>query len=141
MRSKGLFKQRYRQINDFERYLVENGFLVLKFFLNLSYEKQKKRFLERMDQKEKYWKFSPSDLEDRAHWDEFKQVYEEVMTETSTEYAPWRVIPADNRWISSLAVTQTLLKTLESLGMEYPEPDAEIRETMEKARADLESGD
>lgn len=123
VKQKNLVKQRYAQINHHEQYLVENGILVVKFFLNLSYEKQRERLLERLEVPEKKWKFDPTDLEDREKWDEYQKAYEGAISATSTEHAPWYVIPADNRWFSAVGVAEVLLSTLRALKLEYPKPD------------------
>ena len=101
------------EINDFERYLVDNGIVVLKFFLHVSKEEQKRRFLERIDEDDKNWKFSVNDAKERAFWDDYMHAYEDVFTHTSTEAAPWYIIPADNKWFMRLAVAAIAYQTLE----------------------------
>lgn len=114
------WKQRYRQINDFERYLTENGTVILKFFLHVSKEEQKKRFLDRLNDESKNWKFSAADVKERQYWDMYMKAYSEVLTETSTNLAPWHVIPADNKWFMRYAVGQIICERMESLDLHYP---------------------
>jgi PPK2 family polyphosphate:nucleotide phosphotransferase len=115
-----IWKQRYRQINDFERYLVENGTIPIKFFLHVSKAEQKRRFLERIEQPDKNWKFSAHDVRERAHWKEYMKAYEDVFTQTSTEHAPWYIVPADNKWFARVAVAEIVNRTLEGLKLRYP---------------------
>jgi len=120
------WEKRYRQINDLERHLVENGTIVLKFFLNVSKEEQKKRFLERIDDPSKNWKFSASDAKERGFWDDYMSAYSDMLTATSTEYAPWYVIPADRKWYMRYAVSNIIIHRLKELNLDYPQlPDAE----------------
>lgn len=115
------FKKRYRQIRHFEEYLYENSFRVVKIFLNVSKKEQKKRFLERIDDPAKNWKFSASDLAERAHWDEYQAAYEDAINATATQHAPWYVVPADQKWYARFLVSQIMVDTLEDIGPEYPE--------------------
>ena len=125
---------RYEQINNFEKEIYQNGTHILKFFLNLSKEEQKQRFLDRLNQPEKNWKFSSGDLKERKYWDDYQKVYEQMLTETSTEYAPWYVIPADNKWFSRMAIGQIIVKKLRSLDLKFPPPeDAKRLEDAKKA--------
>jgi len=117
-----ILKRRYQEINNFEKYLFQNGIIVLKFFLNVSKDEQKRRFLERIDRPEKNWKFSPSDANERTFWKHYQDAYEECFNNTSTEWAPWYVIPADKKWYRNLAVAQITLDTLKSLDMKFPKP-------------------
>lgn len=114
------WKRRYRQINDFERYLTENGTVILKFFLNVSKEEQKKRFLERLNDPAKNWKFSSSDIAERKFWDDYMNAYADVLTETSTEVAPWYVVPADNKWFMRYAVGRIICERMKQLDLHYP---------------------
>lgn len=114
------WNQRYRQINDFERHLTENGVVILKFFLNISYMEQEKRFLSRLDDESKNWKFSASDMKERTFWDDYMSAYSEMLTHTSTEYAPWYVIPADKKWFMRYAVADILCHRLGELNLHYP---------------------
>jgi len=107
-----IWKRRYREINDWERYLVDNGFRIVKLFLNLSREEQRMRFLKRIDLAEKNWKFSSADVTERAHWDQYQKAFSEMLTHTSTEWAPWHVIPADHKWFARIAVGAVLVRTL-----------------------------
>lgn len=114
------WKRRYRQINDFERYLTENGTVILKFFLNVSKAEQKKRFAERLNDPAKNWKFSSADIKERRFWDEYMKAYADVLTETSTEIAPWYVIPADNKWFMRYAVGRIICERMKELDLHYP---------------------
>ncbi len=117
---KGIWKTRFEQINNFERYLVQNGVHVLKFYLNVSKEEQKRRFLARIERPEKNWKFSLSDAEERGHWDNYMKAYEDVFNRTSTKWAPWYIIPADNKWFARVAVADIIVTKLKSLRLKYP---------------------
>ncbi len=117
------WKNRYKQINNFEKEIYENGTIVLKFFLNLSKKEQKQRFLDRLNEPDKNWKFSSNDLKERKYWDKYQKVYEEMLNNTSTKYAPWYVIPADNKWFSRVAIGQIIVETLKSLDLKYPKPE------------------
>jgi PPK2 family polyphosphate:nucleotide phosphotransferase len=117
---KKIWQERFAHINDFERYLAENGTVVLKFFLNVSREEQKKRFLERIDDPAKNWKFSAGDVHERGFWKDYMHAYEEALTHTSTDYAPWYVIPADNKWFMRVAVAAIIAETMEGLTLDYP---------------------
>jgi len=126
-------ERRYHQINNFERYLVENGIVVLKCFLHLSKDKQRERLLERTTRREKQWKFSPRDIEDRYRWDDFMHAYEETLNHTSTPWAPWYVIPADHRWFTPVAVAELVVDCLARLNLSYPESGSEQREAIARA--------
>ncbi|MBN1892164.1 MAG: hypothetical protein JW780_05225 [Clostridiales bacterium] len=115
-----LWKNRYRQINDFEKYLHENGIVIIKIFLHLSKDEQKERILARIDNPAKNWKFSAGDLEERKHWDEYQDAFEEMIQNTATKYAPWYVIPADRKWFARTLVSEILLQTLEEIDPKYP---------------------
>lgn len=117
---KGFWSDRYRQINDLERHLTENGTIVLKFFLNVSKEEQKKRFLDRINDPARNWKFSSADVQERQHWDEYMKAYGDMLSETSTDYAPWYVIPADKKWFMRYAVSNIIINRLKSLNLDYP---------------------
>ena len=134
---KKFWGHRYDDINAFERHLVRNGTVVLKFFLNVSKEEQKKRFLERLDRPEKNWKFSLGDLKERACWDEYIDAYEEALSATSTEWAPWYVIPADHKWITRAIVADVITTTLRDLDLEYPSMTDEHRKLFAEARVRL----
>lgn len=121
------WKKRYRQINDYERYLTENGTIVIKFFLNVSKDEQKRRFLARLEDEAKNWKFSTSDLKERSYWDDYMKAYSDMLTHTSTEDAPWYVIPADNKWFMRYAVGRILCERMGELDLHYPEMSVEAR--------------
>jgi PPK2 family polyphosphate:nucleotide phosphotransferase len=132
-----LWNKRFAQIRNFEQYLTDNGWLVMKFFLHLSLDKQRERLLERLDVPEKQWKFSEHDMEARARWQDHMSAYEEALEHTSTEQAPWYVVPADHRWYSAYAVSQLVAGKLRSMDLRYPEPPEEEREVRERARKEL----
>lgn len=134
-----IWQRRYEQINAFEKYLFENGIIVLKFFLNVSKEEQKKRFLERIDQPEKNWKFSTADVKERAFWDTYQTAYEDCLNHTSTEWAPWFVIPADAKWFARLTVSEIIVRTLKQLNLRYPEVSAARRQELQEIRKLLEA--
>lgn len=117
---KHIWKERFRQINDFERYLADNGTVVIKFFLNVSKAEQKRRFLARIDLPEKNWKFSINDVKERTRWDDYMEAYEDVFTNTSTKYAPWYIIPSDNKWFTRVAVAEIIHHTMKNLNLRYP---------------------
>lgn len=121
------WKDRYDSIRDFERHINRNGTVILKFFLNVSKEEQKERFLERIDEPLKHWKFSSADIDERQKWDEYMKAYEQAINETSAEYAPWYIIPADKKWFTRIAVTQIIVDTLKAINLDLPElEDSEI---------------
>ena len=132
-----LWARRYRQIRDFERYLDENGYTVLKFFLNISNEEQKKRFLERIDTPEKNWKFSSSDIAERARWNEYMDAYEIAINETATRHAPWYVIPSDKKWFARLLISEIVIQRLEKLDPQYPEVSKEQKAALSRCRRQL----
>lgn len=116
-----IWKQRYRQISDFEKHLYENGTIILKFFLHISKDEQKKRFLSRIDNPSKNWKFSEADLKERNHWDAYQQYYEETISGTSKKNAPWYIIPGDKKWFARLAISEIIVKTMEKMKIKYPQ--------------------
>jgi PPK2 family polyphosphate:nucleotide phosphotransferase len=134
-----IWKRRFEEINNFEKYLVRNGIIVLKFFLNLSRNEQKKRFLARIDRPEKNWKFSGSDVAERKYWKDYRAAYEDCFRNTSTEWAPWYVIPADNKPYTRLAVAGIIIKTLADLKLEYPEVGKKRRDELKEIRVNLEN--
>ena len=116
------WRKRYAQINDFERMLVENGTVILKFFLHISKDEQRKRLQARIDDPTKRWKFQLGDVDERKLWKEYREAYEEAVEKTSTEHAPWIVVPADYKWVRNYVVAKTVVDTLEGLDMKYPDP-------------------
>ena len=137
--TKDIWKERYEDINAFERYLTRNGTVVRKFFLHVSKEEQKQRFLERLAEPEKNWKFSLQDVIEREHWDTYMQVYEDMIRSTSTEATPWYVVPADHKWFTRVVVAEVIADTLESLNLTYPKVDAEKKKEIETARTLLKA--
>ena len=134
---KGIWDRRYREINDWERYLVDNGMHVVKVMLNVSKRKQAKRFLKRIDHPEKNWKFSPSDIRERRHWDQYQHAFDLMLSQTSTPWAPWYVVPADHKWFARLATAAILVRALHATDPKYPAADPEVRDQMMRARAGL----
>jgi PPK2 family polyphosphate:nucleotide phosphotransferase len=122
--------RRYAHINDFERMLAEEGTTILKFFLHISKDEQKARLQSRLDEPEKHWKFNVGDLEDRALWDDYMHAYETVLSETSTEWAPWYIVPANRKWYRNLVISDVLVETLEGFDMRYPEPAGNLDEVV-----------
>ncbi len=129
-----IWEQRFRQINDYERYLAENGFAVVKFFLYISKEEQARRQLARIEEPDKNWKFSAGDIKERGYWDQYQKAYEDMLAKTSTEYAPWYIIPSDRKWYSRYLVSSILRKTLERLNPQYPVMDEAAKTAMEDSR-------
>jgi PPK2 family polyphosphate:nucleotide phosphotransferase len=126
---KDIWKQRYRDIRAYERYLDTNGVVVRKFFLHVSRAEQKRRFMERIDNPEKNWKFSPSDARERGHWKDYMEAYEDAIRETATPECPWYVVPADNKWFTRVVVAAAVIETLASLGLHYPKVgEAKLKE-------------
>jgi len=136
-RGKDVWAQRFRQINEWERHLVENGIHVVKVFLNLSRDEQRRRLLARIDDPEKNWKFSSADLAERGHWDEYQHAYSEVLSHTSTEWAPWHVVPADHKWFARIAVAAIVVDALAGIDPRFPELGPEARAGLEAARRQL----
>jgi PPK2 family polyphosphate:nucleotide phosphotransferase len=134
-----LWEQRFTEINQFEEYLHNNGIIVIKFFLNISKTEQKKRFLDRINTPEKNWKFTMSDIEERRFWDDYQAVYEDVFTNTSTETAPWYIIPANHKWYTRLIVGEIINQRLSELDLKYPTVSKEHQVLLQKARRSLES--
>ena len=120
------WQARYGHIADFERLLTDEGTTILKFYLHISKEEQKERFQERLDDSTKNWKFNPGDLDHRARWDDYMAAFEEVFYRTSTEEAPWYVVPADKKWYRNIVIARTIVETLEGLDMQYPEPEMDL---------------
>ena len=133
-KTKRIWQERFAQINDFERYLVENGTIPIKFFLHVSKAEQKRRFLERIDHAEKNWKFSLKDVKERAHWKDYMKAYDAVFSHTSTPWAPWYIVPADNKWFMRLAVSDILNYRMKQLDLHYPQIDELRRKELLEAR-------
>jgi polyphosphate kinase 2 (PPK2 family) len=121
-----VWQKRYDQINNFERMLAEEGTTILKFYLHIDLDEQKERFQARLDEPDKRWKFNPRDLEERKLWPDYMRAYEAVLSRTSTAWAPWYIVPANRKWYRNLVVGTTIIETLESLGMRYPKPEADL---------------
>jgi polyphosphate kinase 2 (PPK2 family) len=139
--TKDIWEERYEDIRNFEHYLSRNGVVIRKFFLHVSKEEQKRRFLSRLDETEKNWKFSPSDVVERRHWDDYQRAYEEAIRATATKWAPWYVIPADHKWFTRLAVAAAVVDALARLEMEYPTLDEQKLAALEAAREELLASD
>jgi PPK2 family polyphosphate:nucleotide phosphotransferase len=138
-KGKGVWQRRYREINDWERYLTENGFRVVKMFLNLSKEEQRTRFFKRLDLPENNWKFSAADVRERQRWDDYQAAFSEMLSATSTRWAPWYVIPADHKWFARLCAAAVLVHTLAGVDPRYPEVSAEQREQLLLVKKELEA--
>jgi len=134
---KKFWAARYKQINRFEKNLAENGTIILKFFLHVSKEEQKNRFLDRINDPSKNWKFSLADVAERKHWDAYQLAYEELLSETSTNYAPWFVLPADDKWFTRLCLGTVIDKEFEKLKLKYPEINAEQKKQLQLAKRGL----
>lgn len=137
-RGKDVWKDRYEDINNYERYLVRNGIHILKFFLHVSREEQKKRFLARIREPEKNWKFSLDDLATRAEWEKYMDAYESMLSHTSTPWAPWHIIPADHKWFTRALVAEFIVRKLESLDLRYPVVTDQHKQELAKARKILD---
>lgn len=131
------WQQRYKQIRRFEKTLTQNGTIVLKFFLHLSKDEQRKRFLERIDNPEKNWKFSFGDINERDFWDDYQQAYQDALSATSLPNAPWYIIPADNKWFARAAIANIMVQTLEALDLEFPELPAAEKSKLAEAKKKL----
>ena len=138
-KGKDVWERRYREINDWEHYLVDNGFRIVKLFLNLSKEEQRIRFLRRCDLPEHNWKFSANDVREREHWDDYQGAFSEMLSHTSTPWAPWYVIPADRKWFARLAAAAVLVNTLMEIDPQFPVVEADIRRRLSEAKAELEA--
>jgi len=137
-RGKAFWKKRFDDVNRFEHHLVRNGTLVLKFFLHISKEEQKRRLLDRLTHAEKAWKFSASDLAERAFWDRYMKTYESALGATSTKWAPWYVVPSDHKWVARVVVAEVLIRAIRSLRLSYPKVTDEKRREISAAREQLE---
>ncbi|KAB2833783.1 MAG: polyphosphate kinase 2 family protein [Candidatus Dadabacteria bacterium] len=135
--TKKIWKERFQDIRNFERYLTRNGVIIRKFFLHVSKEEQKRRFLERIENPEKNWKFSANDAKERAFWDQYMKAYEDTIRNTATKDSPWYVIPADNKWFTRLAIAAAIIAALDSLDLEYPKVDDKKLEELAAAKQTL----
>jgi PPK2 family polyphosphate:nucleotide phosphotransferase len=126
-----VWEKRYQQINEFERRLAEEGTTILKFFLFISKDEQKERFIERIEEPEKQWKFNPGDIDERGYWNDYMRAYQDVINKTSTPYAPWFVIPANRNWYRDLVISRIIVEKLESLNMQYPQPVEDIHQYLD----------
>jgi len=131
---KHIWRERFEDINAYESYLTRNGVVVRKFFLHVSKAEQKRRFLSRLEEPAKNWKFSMGDLKERTYWKDYQDAYEDLIRETATKHAPWYVVPADNKWFTHLVVAGAIIDTLNSLGLEWPEVTDEQRKLLQDAR-------
>lgn len=136
--TKKIWKERFKDIRNFEEYLTRNGVVIRKFFLHLSKEEQKKRFLARLDEPEKNWKFSEADVHERKYWDDYMNAYEEMIRHTSTPDAPWYVVPADHKWFTHIAVSAAIIQTLEDMDLKSPKVDKVRRKQLDAARQALQ---
>jgi len=132
--TKDIWEERFEDICCFERHMARNGTVIRKFFLHLSKKEQKKRFLARLEEPKKNWKFSADDIREREYWDDYQKAYEDMIRNTSTKHAPWYVVPADNKWFTHLVVAAAIVETLEELGLSYPKIDAQKRKELQAAR-------
>jgi PPK2 family polyphosphate:nucleotide phosphotransferase len=135
---KNIWQERFEDISNAERYLTRNGVVIRKFFLNLSKREQKRRFLQRLDNPEKNWKFSAADIRERKYWDDYMNAYEEMIAATSKKHAPWYVVPADNKWYTRLVVAAAIVDTLQELNLSYPKLSPKERKELLAARTELE---
>ncbi len=135
--TKHIWEQRYEDMNAFEHYLTRNGIVIRKFFLHISKEEQKKRFLERLEDSKKNWKFSMADVKERGYWKDYQEAYEEMIQNTATKHAPWYVIPADHKWYTQLIVASAIIATLEELDLCFPDVDKAKKKELESVRESL----
>ena len=137
---KNIWKHRFQDIRSFERYLTHNGVVIRKFFLNVSKGEQSRRFLARLEEPEKHWKFSASDIHEREYWNDYMAAYEDMIRHTSTSWAPWYVVPADHKWFTRIVVAAAIVDALEELDLSYPKVNAEKRKQLAAARRSLHNG-
>jgi len=135
--TKHIWKDRFKSIRHFEKYLAQNGVIVRKFFLNVSKKEQKKRFLERLDKSDKHWKFNPEDVTERDYWDEYQRAYEDMIRQTATQESPWYVVPADNKWYTRVVVASAVVEALDSLNLKYPKVTKETLKQLAASRRKL----
>ena len=134
---KSFWNQRYEDINMFERHLVRSGTIVLKFFLNVSKKQQKRRLLKRLEDPDKQWKFSVTDLSERSKWEDYMEAYEDMLNQTSTEWAPWYIVPADKKWVTHASISEILVSQIKKLDLKYPVLSKEEYAALEKAKTEL----
>jgi PPK2 family polyphosphate:nucleotide phosphotransferase len=139
-RDEDFWRRRYESINDFERHLTRNGTVVLKFFLNVSKGEQKRRFLERIEEREKHWKFSAADIAERRHWDAYMDAFEQMVRHTTTKHAPWHVIPADHKWVARALIADYITNAVRDLHDGFPEPSEAQMKALAAARKELLGG-
>ncbi len=139
VRRAGIWQRRYREINEWERYLTDNGFRIVKLFLNLSKEEQRTRFLRRIDEPDRNWKFAAADVRERQHWDDYQRAFSQMLSNTSTEWAPWYVIPADRKWFARLAAASVIANTLIEIDPRFPVVSEEARRELQQAKKLLEA--
>lgn len=132
-----IWQRRYTEINNFEKYLFDNGIIPIKIFLHISKDEQRKRLLARIDDKSKNWKFSESDIKERQYWEEYQKYYEETIANTATKNAPWYVVPSDKKWFSRLIISEIMVKTLENLKLEYPKLNEDQIKNLQKYKEEL----
>jgi PPK2 family polyphosphate:nucleotide phosphotransferase len=137
--TKHIWQERFEDINNFERYVTRNGIAVVKFFLHLSKEEQKRRFMERLDHRDKNWKFSASDVKEREFWDDYQNAYEDMIRHTASEHAPWYVVPADNKWFTRLVVSHAVVDALKDMNLKYPKLSGAEQAALSEARQQLEN--
>ncbi|WP_336112608.1 polyphosphate kinase 2 family protein [Streptomyces sp. PTD9-10] len=138
VRGPDVWDRRYREINDWERHLTDNGFKIVKLFLNMSKEEQRIRFLKRIDVPERNWKFSPADVRERARWDDYQRAFSQMLSATSTEWAPWYVVPADRKWFARVCAAAVVAHTLIEIDPQYPQVSDETRRGLAEVRRELE---
>jgi PPK2 family polyphosphate:nucleotide phosphotransferase len=136
---KNIWQERFEDIRCFERHMARSGTVIRKFFLHVSKKEQKKRFLDRLEEPEKNWKFSVGDIHERTYWDEYQSAYEDMIRNTATKHAPWHVVPADNKWFTRLVISSVIVDTLESLHLSYPKVDTAKKKELEEGRHVLEA--
>jgi PPK2 family polyphosphate:nucleotide phosphotransferase len=139
LKDRGIWKRRFREINDWEHYLTDQGYHFVKLFLNVSKEEQRRRFLARIDEKERNWKFSPNDAKERNYWDDYQKAFSEVLSNTSTPWAPWYVIPADDKPFARVAAAGVLAHTLTQINPQFPKVSVQAREALQTTRLELEA--
>jgi PPK2 family polyphosphate:nucleotide phosphotransferase len=135
--TKNIWQERFEDIRRFERYLTRNGVIILKFFLHVSRKEQKKRFLERLEDSKKNWKFSMADVKERAYWKDYQAAYEDAIRNTASKFAPWYVVPADNKWYTRLIVASAIIEALDSLNLHFPDAGKEVKKKLQDIKATL----